>query len=132
MAEHSTPGNKSPSINLPSPPALTKKAKAKAILWLVGELVKVGIMQKVMYEFKKQKLDIIYQKEIAEWFTYLDQQEFSEELEEKMMIEVERYMEGKKTIEELIKETFPDPKWEIEFIRGMSYNYFFKAVLGYA
>ena len=89
-------------------------------------------MQKVMYEFKKQKLDIIYQKEIAEWFTYLDQQEFSEELEEKMMIEIERYMSGKKTIEELMKEAFPNPKWEIEFVREMSHNYFFKSMLGYA
>ena len=85
-----------------------------------------------MYEFRKQKLDIIYQKEIAEWFIYLRQQEFSGALKEKMMIEIERYMSGKKTIDELIKEAFPEPKWEIEFIRGMSYNYFFKAVLGYA
>ena len=117
---------------MPSPKVLTRKAKAKAILWLVGELTKYGIMQKVMYEFKKQKLDIIYQKEIAEWFNYLDQQEFGEELKEKILVECESYISGKKTIEELMEEKFPEPKWEIKFIEGIEANYFFKSVLGYA
>ena len=87
-----------------------------------------------MEEFKKQKLDIIYKKEIEEWFEYLDQQEFGKELEGKILAEIERYMEGKKTIEELFDEIFPQPKieWEKIFIEGMSHNYFFKSMLGYA
>ena len=85
-----------------------------------------------MEEFKKQKLDVIYQKEIAEWFNYLDQQEFGEELKEKILVEFESYISGKRTIEELMKEKFPDPKWEIKFIEGIEANYFFKSVLGYA
>jgi hypothetical protein len=87
-----------------------------------------------MEEFKKQNLHIVYKEEIAEWFNYLDQQEFGKELEGKMLAEIERYIKGKKTIEELINETFPQPKieWEKIFIEGISQNYFFKAVLGYA
>lgn len=87
-----------------------------------------------MEEFKKRNLHIVYKEEIAEWFNYLDQQEFGKELEKKMMIEIERYMSGKKTIEELINETFPQPKieWEIEFVGGISQNYFFKSILGFA
>ena len=85
-----------------------------------------------MYEFKKQKLDIIYQKEIAEWFNYLDQQEFGEELEKKILVELEIYLSGKKTIEELMEEKFPDPEWEIEFVEEIEVNYFFKSILGYA
>ena len=84
-----------------------------------------------MYEFKKQKLDIIYQKEIAEWFNYLDQQEFGKELEGKILAEIERYMAGKETIEELMKRIFVEPKWEIEFVEGISHNYFFKSILGF-
>lgn len=87
-----------------------------------------------MEEFKKRNLHIVYKEEIEAWFEYLDQQEFGKELEGKMLAEIERYMEGKKTIEELINETFPQPKieWEKIFINGISQNYFFKSVLGYA
>ena len=87
-----------------------------------------------MNEFIRQKLDIKYKEEIEAWFIYLDQQKFGKELEGRMLAEIKRYMEGKKTIEELINETFPQPKieWEKIFIDGISQNYFFKAVLGYA
>jgi hypothetical protein len=86
----------------------------------------------MMEEFKKRNLHIIYKEEIAEWFGYLDQQEFGRELEGKMMIEIDKYISGKKTIEELMKEKFSNPEWEFEFVNGISQNYFFKAVLGYA
>jgi hypothetical protein len=79
-------------------------------------------------------LQNIYKEEIEAWFVYLDQQEFGKQLEKEMMIEVERYMEGKKTIEELVDEAFPAPKldWEKIFVNEIPKNYFFKAVLGYA
>ena len=85
-----------------------------------------------MYEFKKQKLDIIYQKEIAEWFNYLDQQEFGKELEAQMMEEIERYVNTRKTVEEILEEIIKEPKWEIEYIKNIEVNYFFKSALGYA
>ena len=31
-----------------------------------------------------------------------------------MLIEIERYIEGKKSIEDLINEKFPEPEWIIE------------------
>jgi hypothetical protein len=55
-----------------------------------------------------------YKKQIEEWFIYLDQVEFGKKLELQMRNEVERYMEGKTSIDELIEKTFPQPKiiWE--------------------
>ena len=85
-----------------------------------------------MEEFKKQNLHIKYQKEIAEWFNYLDQQEFGEKLEKQMMEEIERFMSTKKTVEEILKEMIKEPKWEIKFVEGIEANYFFKSALGYA
>lgn len=85
-----------------------------------------------MKKFKEEGLHIKYKKEIAEWFIYLDQQEFGKKLEKQMLKEIERYMDGKETIEELMKRIFVEPKWEIEFIEQIPYNYVFKSVLGYA
>ncbi len=87
-----------------------------------------------MDEFVKRDLHNVYKEEIEAWFIYLDQQEFGKKLEREMLDEIERYMAGKKTIEELINETFPMPKieWEINLIEGIEPNYFYKSALGYA
>jgi len=89
-----------------------------------------------MQEFKKQGLHIKYKKEIDEWFNYLDQQEFGKMLEKQMLKEIDRFMAEKKTIEELLKEIFKEPKWiieiEKEFIEHIPKNYVFKSILGYA
>ena len=85
-----------------------------------------------MKEFKKRGLDIKYKKEIAEWFNYLDQQKLGRKLEKQMLQEIDRYMAGKKSIEELMKKVFKEPKWEIEFIGQIPKNYIFKSALGYA
>ena len=85
-----------------------------------------------MDEFLKQKLDIRYQKEIEAWFIYLDQQEFGKELELQMMEEIERYVNTRKTVEEIVNEIIKEPKWEIEYIKNIEVNYFFKSALGYA
>ena len=89
-----------------------------------------------MEEFKKQGLHTKYQEEIAEWFDYLDQQEFGKKLEKQMLEEIDRFMAEKKTIEELLKEIFKEPKWiieiEKEFIEHIPKNYVFKSILGYA
>ena len=63
-------------------------------------------MGRIIKEFKEQGLDILYQDEIKEWFEYLKQKEFGEKLEKKMLIEIEKYIAGEKTIEELVNEAF--------------------------
>jgi hypothetical protein len=68
-----------------------------------------------LYWFKKLKLDIKYQKEIEEWLLYTKQEKFSKKLDRQMLAEIERYMNGKKTIEELIKEKFPQIIHPIEY-----------------
>jgi hypothetical protein len=96
------------------------------------EAILFCIEYKLMEEFKKQDLHIKYQKEIAEWFNYLDQQEFGRKLEKQMLQEIDRYMAGKETIEELMEKIFVEPKWEIEFLEKIPYNYVFKSILEYA
>ena len=85
-----------------------------------------------MNEFRKRGLHIEYQKEIDEWFAYLDRQEFGRELKKKMLKEIDRFMATKESIEDLIERVFKKPNWEIEFIEDMPANYVFKSALGYA
>lgn len=72
-----------------------------------------------MTEFTKRGLQVKYEKEIEAWFVYLDQQKFGKELEKKMLIEIERFMADRKTVEELLKEIFKEPEWVIEVEEGL-------------
>lgn len=65
--------------------------------------------------FKKLKLDIRYQKEIEDWLLHRKQESFGEKLDKQMLEEIDRYMQGKKSIDELIKEKFPQIIHEIEY-----------------
>jgi len=85
-----------------------------------------------MAEFEKRKLHITYEKEIEAWFIYLDQQEFGGKLKGKMLKEIDRFVETKESVENLIERVFGKTEWEIEFIEGIEANYFFKSALGYA
>jgi len=76
-----------------------------------------------MDEFLKQKLDIKYQKKIEAWLTYLDQKEFGYQLNKKILIEVNRYMAGKKTVDEIMAELFEEPEWVIEIEEGLMEKY---------
>ena len=67
-----------------------------------------------LYWFKKLKLDIKYQKEIEAWLLDTKQKKFSKKLDKQMLDEIDRYMRGKISIEDLMKERFPEPKWIIE------------------
>jgi len=67
-----------------------------------------------LYMFKKMKLDIVYQKEIMEWLLSRKQELFNKKLNKKMLIEIERYMRDKKTIDELMEENFGKPEFKIE------------------
>jgi len=51
------------------------------------------------------------QKLIKEYKTYLDQLKFSKKLDKQMREEIERYLNSKKSIDELMKENFPEPKF---------------------
>ena len=77
----------------------------------------------MMDEFLKQKLDIKYKKKIDAWFVYLDQQKFGYQLNKKILIEVNRYMTSKKTIDEIVSELFEEPEWVIEIEEGLMEKY---------
>jgi len=93
---------------------IDKKSIKKLTFLLIKEVILYIIKDKLMKEFKKRKLDIKYQKEIEEWFIYLDQKEFGYQLNKKILIEVNRYMADKKTVDEILEELFEQPKWIIE------------------
>ena len=61
-------------------------------MWLATELAKVGILGKVMREFKKQGLDIKYQREIEEWKKYYRERIFSKKLDKQMRDEIDRFI----------------------------------------
>jgi len=90
------------------------KSIKKLTLLLIKEVILYVIKDKLMKEFRKRKLDIKYQKEIKEWFIYLDQLEFGKKLEKLILKEVNRFMANKKSTEELLEEIFEEPKWVIE------------------
>ena len=64
--------------------------------------------------FRKLGLEIKYQKEIEAWLLMTRQEKFSKKLDKQILDEIDRYMRGKISIEELMKERFPEPKWIIE------------------
>ena len=80
---------------MPSP-RLTKGDKTKAILWLAIELAKVGMLEKVMKEFKKRGLDIVFAEEIKEYQKYLREKKFAEKLDKQMKEEIERFIKSRK------------------------------------
>jgi len=76
-----------------------------------------------MEEFLKQKLDVKFEKEINEWFVYLDQKKFGYQLNKRILIEIKRYMASKKTVDEILAELFKKPKWIIEIEEGLMEKY---------
>jgi len=112
--------------------SVDEKYIKKQILILIKEIILYTIQSKLMYEFEKRDLDVVYKEEIEAWFIYLDQQEFGEKLEKKMLIEIDRFMSEKKTVDGIMFEAFDKPEWEIEFIESIPANYVFKSVLGFA
>ena len=53
----------------------------------------------------------------------MDQIEFGEKLEKRMIKEVDRYMSDKKTIDEIVGELFKEPTWVIEIEEGLIEKY---------
>ena len=49
-------------------------------------------MKKLINEFKKQKIFEQHRDYVRAWFTYLDQEAFSEELEKQILDEIKRYL----------------------------------------
>ena len=111
---------------------IDEKELKKIILNLVKEIILFSIKDKILSEFLKLGLQNKFKDEIEAWLIYLDQQEFGKKLEKQMIEEIERFMAEKKTIEEMVKETFKKPEWEREFINAIPANYVFKSILGLA
>ena len=88
-----------------------KKAIKRILFGLTKDIIIYCIKQKIMDEFLKQGLDIVYQDKIEEWFVYLDQQEFGYKLNKLILKEVNRYMATKKTTEEIVNEMVDEPDW---------------------
>lgn len=59
-------------------------------------MAKYGILQKVMAEFRKRKLEIKYQKEIEKWKRYYRERIFAEKLDKQMRDEIERFIRDRK------------------------------------
>lgn len=113
MAQYYFTRNQGTSINLPPSREITRGEKIKIILWLLSEVAKYGLTEKVMIEFRKRGLDIKYHNEIEAWKKYKDEKDFEKKLEKQMQEEIERFLKTKKNSEELIKETFPEPEYKI-------------------
>ena len=69
-----------------------------------------------MAKFKQLKLDTKYEKEIQEWFVYLDQKKFGLKLQKKMLKEINAFMETKESLDKLMERVFEKPELEIEFL----------------
>ena len=67
-----------------------------------------------LYVFRKLGLEIKYQKEIMAWLLTMKQEKFARKLDKQMLNEIDRFMRGKISIEELMKIKFPEPEWIIE------------------
>jgi len=76
-----------------------------------------------MKEFRKRGLDVVYKKEIEEWFIYLDQIKFGKKLEKQMLKEADRYLSTKKSIDQILNEMSEEPKWVIEIEKGLMEKY---------
>jgi len=83
----------------------TKKHRIEKII------LQYSLIQLLIYLLKKS--GGYNQKLIKEYKTYLDQLKFSKKLDKQMKEEIERYLDNKKNIEELVKEKFPEPKFEV-------------------
>jgi len=81
------------------------------------------VKEKGIAEFVKLGLQEKYKEKIDAWSVYLDQQEFGYQLNKKILIEVNRYMAGKKTIDEILAELFEEPEWVIEIEEGLIEKY---------
>ena len=64
--------------------------------------------------FRDLGLEERYQEEIEAWLLHAKQEKFSKQLDKQILNEIDRFMKEKMTIEELMKERFPEPKWIIE------------------
>jgi len=111
---------------------MDEKELKKWMLALIKELILFLIKDALMTEFIKQELQIKYEEEIEAWLIYLDQQKFGKKLEKQMLREIERFISTRKTVDEIIVETFKKPEWEKMFIEDIPANYVFKSMLGYS
>jgi len=110
-----------------------KKAIKKILFSLTKDLVIFAIKQNIMDEFLKQKLDVLHEKQIKEWFAYLDQKEYGLRLNKMILKEVNNYLGNRETIDEFIDRMFKKKELQIEFIADEEISLdTAKLLLGYA
>ena len=90
---------------------------------MTKEVILYYIKEKGIAEFATRGLGGKYKKQIPTWFLYLDQVEFGERLEKRILQEVDRFISGKKTIDKILAELFEEPKWVIEIEEGLIEKY---------
>ena len=69
------------------------------------------------FDQKTRNFDIRFQQQIEAIENYIkkyDKEGFNRKLDKQMLDEIDRYMRGKISIEDLMKEKFPEPEWIIE------------------
>ena len=59
------------------------------------ELTKAGVMQKVMSEFKKRGLDVVYADEIEAWKKCKREKDFEIKLDKQIKEEIERFIKNR-------------------------------------
>jgi len=69
-----------------------RRARAKLVFWLSFALVKYKLLRKIIKKFKEEGIFENHRDYIRAWLSCLDQKEFSEELEKKMLGEIKRYL----------------------------------------
>lgn len=66
-----------------------------------------------MIEFKKRKLDIVYQKEIEDWLEYKREELYKSNIDKKILTNTDKIFSD--SVEKAMKEAFPNIIHPIEY-----------------
>jgi len=75
--------------------------------WITSGILK----DKIIKEAKERDIFETNKEKIDAYFLYLDQKIFNKRLNKKMIKEINEFMEGKKSIQELMDKKFPEKKF---------------------
>lgn len=67
------------------------------------------LKNKIIEEAKERNIFEKNKDKIEAYFTYLDQKIFAKRLDKQMIEEINRFMEGEKSVQELMDDKFPKP-----------------------
>jgi len=69
------------------------------------------LKDKIIKEAKERDIFETNKEKIDAYFLYLDQKIFNKRLNKQMIKEINKFMEGKKSIQELMDKKFPEPEF---------------------